>query len=850
MFPSGRLNIYSKPDLLAFIQHVLRGTKELQYIKDSCFGKLFELPARQCPVSCKLIHAFLTRQLLCEDSQTLWSVFRINPIRFGLQEFGTITGLPCGDFPIDYNTELEDQSTAHKDPAWIKLIGKNKFTIIAELRHKLETDSRMSGWKRLRLALILIVDGILIAHQQTPRPTLKYFVAQKCEDPTSTLVQQLKQESFRLKGFPLALQLLAFQAVPQLQSLIPAPVDSLSIMQLEEPHLPVHSNISYLDILRVEADENVRTPSFLNLFISIKQRTHIQFRIISFQLTVTSLIPTDPVFGVPRDVIVDDQLTYMENLIANYYPFKKHLWPGGDTSEPILIYKPPRHQSVLNKQTSKKSINKQAPKQRKINNYFLRTCSTSNSNDHLIDLISNVSTEVSKLRKETKLLRKLIKRRKSRTHSKRYAFHSLIARPQKTATQQFSHKGYPPASNSPVVSQYAAQRYGKPSIHKTTENNSPIHKPPDHASRIHTLPEQSSPIHKSPVHNSPLHQSPDQATPFKTPHYATTSETTISPQPQYHSAIYDGPLPDVDCEELSDSSPAKPTPRHIPSLEECHLAAELFKCPFIPALTFIMPLPQLQWDIFYSTLQSNKQVLHITPSKFDFSNKFILDIAEPQKWVTTFHMEILMSMLAGRHRELLDREKLAFTTPYLASEIQEIFKKFKQLKSRDRFGWDTRITDLVLQPGKKWMGDVFTIYTPMIWGNKHWVGLAINLDMGLVEVLDPLPTLFLDKKVEKFMEPITVSLPYLVKKIAKPQQIQFCGLQPFHWKRINRLYNNERSGDCGSVSVKFLELHSHGDPAPHMSGITYRTVDDIRKQYAMDVYKTIVLPAYHAPMFP
>ncbi|KAG5395929.1 hypothetical protein IGI04_017743 [Brassica rapa subsp. trilocularis] len=63
-FPTGRLNIYSKPDILPFIQHVLRNTEELQYIKNSCFGKLFEFPARQCPVSCKLIHAFLTRQLL------------------------------------------------------------------------------------------------------------------------------------------------------------------------------------------------------------------------------------------------------------------------------------------------------------------------------------------------------------------------------------------------------------------------------------------------------------------------------------------------------------------------------------------------------------------------------------------------------------------------------------------------------------------------------------------------------------------------------------------------------------------------------------------------------------------
>ncbi|CAF2131401.1 unnamed protein product [Brassica napus] len=32
----------------------------------------------------------------------------------------------------------------------------------------------MPGKKKLQLALIIIVDGVLIVHQQTPRPTLKY----------------------------------------------------------------------------------------------------------------------------------------------------------------------------------------------------------------------------------------------------------------------------------------------------------------------------------------------------------------------------------------------------------------------------------------------------------------------------------------------------------------------------------------------------------------------------------------------------------------------------------------------------------------------------------------------------
>ncbi|KAJ4882123.1 hypothetical protein Rs2_39178 [Raphanus sativus] len=72
-FPIKKLNIYSSPEILPFLRNVLRGTPEFQTIRQSCFGKLFDIPARQAPVSAKLIHSFLTRQLLCGDDHTLWS---------------------------------------------------------------------------------------------------------------------------------------------------------------------------------------------------------------------------------------------------------------------------------------------------------------------------------------------------------------------------------------------------------------------------------------------------------------------------------------------------------------------------------------------------------------------------------------------------------------------------------------------------------------------------------------------------------------------------------------------------------------------------------------------------------
>ncbi|CAN6836766.1 unnamed protein product [Brassica oleracea] len=126
-FPTKRLNIYSSPDLLPFIRNVLRDMPELETIRQSCFGKLFDLPARQCPMSCKLIHLFLTRQLVSLPKNTLRSAFGGSPFRYGLEEFGIVTGLPCGFFPERYNPNTGKAIVAGKDRVWKRLFGKKKI---------------------------------------------------------------------------------------------------------------------------------------------------------------------------------------------------------------------------------------------------------------------------------------------------------------------------------------------------------------------------------------------------------------------------------------------------------------------------------------------------------------------------------------------------------------------------------------------------------------------------------------------------------------------------------------------------------------------------------------------------
>uniref|UniRef100_M4D0V8 Uncharacterized protein n=1 Tax=Brassica campestris TaxID=3711 RepID=M4D0V8_BRACM len=85
-----------------------------------------------------------------------------------------------------------------------------------------------------------------------------------------------------------------------------------------------------------------------------------------------------------------------------------------------------------------------------------------------------------------------------------------------------------------------------------------------------------------------------------------------------------------------DLTQTKDPPPHVPSELEDLLAMEFIASPVIPALDLITPLPQKEWDLFQQILRANMNVFHCTLSEFEFSNKSLLDIADPQQWTTTY----------------------------------------------------------------------------------------------------------------------------------------------------------------------------------------------------------------------
>ncbi|KAF2541770.1 hypothetical protein F2Q68_00031912 [Brassica cretica] len=198
-------------------------------------------------------------------------------------------------------------------------------------------------------------------------------------------------------------------------------------------------------------------------------------------------------------------------------------------------------------------------------------------------------------------------------------------------------------------------------------------------------------------------------------------------------------------------------------------------------------------------------------------------------------MSVLMHMLL--------MENASFTPPTLTSLMQSKDRQFQAAIKKDKIRWDPRLSKLILLPSQTWMKKFHKVYIPMIWADRQYVGLAINLVAGHVEGLDSLPDLYDEDAVLGFLKPILQMLPYLIRYVAKNNSRD---LSPFTCQRKPGTYQNIRSGDCGPVCVNFMELHLYGDPYPHISRITNDNVDKFRQQYAMEAYKTIVLPGYHA----
>ncbi|CAE5974561.1 unnamed protein product [Arabidopsis arenosa] len=308
------------------------------------------------------------------------------------------------------------------------------------------------------------------------------------------------------------------------------------------------------------------------------------------------------------------------------------------------------------------------------------------------------------------------------------------------------------------------------------------------------------------------------------------------------SAVETGDVVDV-----SDSSPARERKPTSLSDNEAKLVALVSNIPQNSPTKQHDLLPRLNkslFKVFMDTLRKSPHTEHLTRGDTVITNKFLVQLAQPTNWVDTMHMEVLGSFLNERHRLALSQERAVIIKPWLGNYLQGKYSSFLAAKQKLRVQWNQQFKRAIPGSPSEWFEEIDLIFMPMIWKNQHWVGLAINLGTWCVDILDPNYPLNDDAKVEEYMAPILVQIPYIINKFCKPRLSQEHGLAPFRWTRMKEIYVNERCGDCGPVAMKLIEIYANGGGPEKMALITDEIVDDFRGQYAIDLFQELVAPLY------
>ncbi|KAL0728223.1 hypothetical protein Bca4012_024316 [Brassica carinata] len=366
------------------------------------------------------------------------------------------------------------------------------------------------------------------------------------------------------------------------------------------------------------------------------------------------------------------------------------------------------------------------------------------------------------------------------------------------------------------------------SDHTPTDHTSPTHETSAPKSPEHYSTNLSSPDHRSPSQNSPPPSSPTNILPHH-PQLVITTHTSpthcsatqaslfLQGSPFQHSATI-ATFPHISLSRIFPTTiyplPAlTTTPTSVSNKSACF--SQGFSPHYSATNAFAVTATRKGSP---SMIQPTKRLLiDVDERSKDPDNELSDESAEQkiQRVVDELdHMTVLMHMLGERHKDMLQMDKATFTPSALTSLMMSKERQFHAAVMKDKIHWDPRLKKLILVPDKTLIRDVCTVYTPMIWADKHWMGLCINLVMGHVIVFDPLPDLYNDEKALRFLKPILHMLPYLIHYVVED-------------------------------NVKFMEMHLYYDPHPHMFGITDHNVDKFRQFYAMEAYKTIVLPVYH-----
>lgn len=203
-------------------------------------------------------------------------------------------------------------------------------------------------------------------------------------------------------------------------------------------------------------------------------------------------------------------------------------------------------------------------------------------------------------------------------------------------------------------------------------------------------------------------------------------------------------------------------------------------------------------------------------------------------------MEAMLSLVCHRFYGPLSEKRIGIMDTWFTCTLCNEFPKFNKSKKKQAWSWTSLIKNYVcgVVPGRMnilgWYSDVDILYAPMSWGSDHWVALMIDLKTGKIAIMDSLERANNKKAVDKIMKPIVVMLKAIVEDLVHDTNSTSPVATSFVYERLSDVSQNDRTGDCGPLSVKFIKLHSQG---LGLDGISDDMVDCLRLQYALDIYE-------------
>ncbi|CAH2060625.1 unnamed protein product, partial [Thlaspi arvense] len=195
---------------------------------------------------------------------------------------------------------------------------------------ELRANPEMPPKRRIQLALITIVDGVLIVSAAIHRPTLKYSFFRtiitmrplhngKHDDPNKVFCDQLLTGSMRVTGFPLILQMVAYRAIPLLAAKLPNISDETPLLEISGEDIPRHRRISMDDIIEVENDPKL----IVQPMIEVGEKRE----------------PAEEGWGKWDDEVRDRRVKYLKRKLKEGYVFGKGEWWGGNDTQPLIVVK-------------------------------------------------------------------------------------------------------------------------------------------------------------------------------------------------------------------------------------------------------------------------------------------------------------------------------------------------------------------------------------------------------------------------------------------------------------------------------------------------------------------------------